>query len=98
MIKEFPKISAADVAFGVYPKDWFAETLKEAEKKGFGMNNSDRAAQLFYNGGKVNVKDGLDKEYVSKGLRALKAVIGSFEPPHQHKMAVCEYIIHCLEI
>jgi hypothetical protein len=97
MIKDFPEISDEDIAFGGYPRDWFSEILKEAEEKDFGMNNSDRAAQLFYRGGKVNVKEGLDKEYASKGLRALRAVLGSFEPLHEHKMAVCEYIIDNLE-
>lgn len=97
MIKSFPEISGADMAFGGYPQKWFKTVLKEAKEKGFGMNNCDRSAKLFYSGGSVNVNKTLDKEYATKGLRALKAVVGSFEPKHEHKMAVCEYIIDCLE-
>ena len=97
MIEQFPEISGADIAFGGYPADWFKATLEDAEEKGFGSNNCKRSAELFYNGGKVNVKDSLDKKYAAKGLRTLKAVMGSFEPKHEHKMAVCEYIIDCLE-
>lgn len=97
MIKKFPEIDDASMAFGGYPEDWFRKILKDAESKGFNMNNCDRAAQLFYNGGKVNIKDDADKEYVNAGLRMLHAVLGSFNPKHEHKMAVCEYIIDCLE-
>ena len=97
MIKEFPEIKDVDIAFGGYPNGWFHETLKEAQEKGFGINNCTRAAQLFYNGGKLNLNKKLDNEYLNSGMRTLKAVLGSFEPSHQDKMAVCEYIIHCLE-
>lgn len=97
MIKDFPEVSDADMAFGGYPGEWFKTILAEAKEKGFGVNNCKRAAELFYNGGNVNVNRELDKDYIAHGLRALKAVLGSFEPKHEHKMAVCEYIIDCLE-
>ena len=97
MIEKFPEVSCADIAFGGYPQEWFSQTLKEAEEKGFGVNNCDRAAELFYNGGKINYNEQRDKEYLDAGSRTLRAVLGSFEPKHEHKMAVCEYIIHSLE-
>jgi hypothetical protein len=96
MIKSF--VSAADVALGSYPQDWFKKTLSEAEAAGFGSNNSARFSNLFFNGGKLNLNRELDDEYISKGVSILKAVMGSFEPKHEHKSAVCEYILASIEV
>jgi len=35
-------------------------------------------------------KDGIDK---SKALAAVKAILGSFEPKHEHKEAGCAYLL-----
>ena len=97
MIEKFPEISDSQIAFGGYPDDWFQETLKEAEEEGFGINNCKRAAQLFYKGGKLNLNREHNPDFLLSGTRALKAVLGSLTPKHEDKMAICEYIIHCLE-
>lgn len=98
MIKSFPKISDADMAFGGYPADWFKTTLKDAEVKGFGPNNCDRTATLFYKGGSLNLNKELDSDYITSGVRTLKAILCSFNPKHEHKMAVCEYILSNIEV
>ncbi len=97
MIKSFPEITDADMAFGGYPEDWFKKTLSTAKAKGFGMNNCKRTSELFYKGGKFNLNKGLDEKYLTEGVRILKCIIGSFNPKHEDKMAICEYILDSIE-
>jgi hypothetical protein len=89
---EFPNVTGADIAFGGYDKAWFKKTLAIEElpedKEFEGM-----ATQLFFSGGSVAINKDLPEEYVSKGLRILKAVLGSFEPKHEHKEKVCGLIL-----
>ena len=93
----YPEVSDADMAFGQYPGKWFSETLKKATAAGFGTNNCDRASGLFFSGGKVDYDRSLDSDFLNSGTRILRAVLGSFEPKHEHKMVVCEYIINSME-
>ena len=91
-IKDFPEVSDADVAFGGYPKDWFKKVLTN------GIEDKDRKwndlfIRLFFEGGSVPVNREYPKEYTDKGLRMLKAVMGSFEPAHEDKKVVCAVIL-----
>lgn len=97
MIKKFPKVTDADIAFGGYPEKWFKSTLAKAEIEGFDTNGSSRAAELFHNGGKLNLNKSLDDGYLDNGVRMLKAILGSFNPKHEHKMSVCSYILASIE-
>ena len=97
-MKNYPKVSDADIAFGAYPKHWFKKAVIEARSSGFDMNNCDRAAGLFFSGGKVNFDQSLDHDFLERGYRILRAVLGSYDPKHGEKMAVCELIINSLEI
>jgi hypothetical protein len=94
---EFPEIDDIDVVFGGYPQKWFDSVLAIQEEKG-DKKYEDIASKIFFSGGTVPVDQNLPKEYISKGLRILKAVLGSFTPEHEHKEKVCGLIIKSLSL
>jgi len=90
-----PKISGG---LFEYPKDFFKEALSfefpsYADEKEY----SDIVNGLFFNGGKIPVGGGIDKEYQSRGIAMLKAIIVSFEPKHEEKVRVCAAILFNLK-
>ena len=91
-IKDFPEVNDVDMDFGDYPKDWFTKTLAT------GVDDDDKKwcdlfSKLFYSGGSVPFNKDLPTEYTNKGLRMLKAVMGSFEPKHEDKKVVSAIIL-----
>lgn len=89
---DFPEVLDVDIAFGGYPEEWFKEALKIESKRKY----NEMASILFFQGGKVPVNESLPKDYQSKGLRLLKAIIGSFKPRHEDKEHVCGIILENL--
>ena len=90
-IKSFPKVSNLDIICGAYPNDWFKKILScdaEPDKKW-----TDMFSDLFFNGGTIPIDKELPEEYIQKGLRILKAVMGSFKPKHEHKKSGCAAIL-----
>jgi len=89
---EFPEVSDADRAFGGYPKEWFDKTLaiglKPEDQKW-----ADLMESLFFKGGTIPINQSLPKDYIRKGGRILRAIMGSFEPKHEHKEVVCALIL-----
>jgi len=67
---------------------------KEIPKKYWAWHGQDLASQWFYEGlpkGTTFVpKEGVDRQ---KALRHLKALLGSFEPEHNHKMAAVTFLL-----
>jgi hypothetical protein len=72
------------------------ELLKEAESRGF-MNGhtpyNSLFSDLFFNGGKVKFKDEIDQDFKEKAWPYLKSFMGSFEPKHEHKEAICALLL-----
>ena len=89
---DFPPVTDADVAFGGFPAEWFYDTLKTHDEKS-SRKWDDMASKLFFSGGKVPTNKGLPEEYTRRGLRMLRAVLGSFRPSHEHKEAVAGLIL-----
>lgn len=89
---EVPELKDSDVVFGNIkhlPK-W--EEIPKEFKDGHTTWNA-LFNTWFYNGLKksqITVKTGVDK---NNALRALKAIIGSFEPKHEHKEAGAAYLM-----
>ncbi len=87
----FPVFTGADVAFGAplraYPP---IESVPD------GLAPYEEVfSKLFFRGGKLDdfglsIKPGLDRGQVMGGLRAL---MGSFEPKHEHKQAVVAWCL-----
>ncbi|MFA5130476.1 MAG: hypothetical protein WC477_06230 [Patescibacteria group bacterium] len=92
---QFPEVDEPSMVFGGYPRDWFDSVMK-IESKPEDRKWNDMMESLFFNGGKVPVNETLPEEYRTNGLRMLRAVIGSFEPKHEHKEKVCGLILKSL--
>ena len=91
---KFPEISDLDIAFSNVRTD--KELLAEAKRRGFYGGHTKYNtlfAELFYRGGKINFKKGLDEGFRVKATRYLKAFIGSFEPKHEEKEAVAALLL-----
>ena len=50
-------------------------------------------SKLFFSGGKLNFKKDLDESFKAKAVPYLRAFMGSFEPSHEEKEAVCTLIL-----
>ncbi len=89
---EIPEVTDLEIAFGGInhlPK-W--NEIPDDFKKGKTTWN-DLFAQWFYKGltrSQITEKSGVDKD---KAIRALRAIICSFEPKHEHKEAGAAYLM-----
>jgi hypothetical protein len=92
----FPKVDKIDIAFPTF--NTIPELLEEAQKrdltKGRKMFNT-----LFYTGGKVEFQDDVKGTWKEKAWFYCRALMGSFEPKHQDKEAVCAMLMQeCLKL
>jgi hypothetical protein len=97
-----PEITRVDMAFGNIKHMPKFETLPEPFKDWFYNPYCNDVGSWFYkgaegipNGIKLNgtvytAKPGVE---AGKALAAIKAVLGSFEPKHEHKIAACGYML-----
>ena len=70
--------------------------LAEARAKGFYSGRTkynDLFSQLFFSGGKIDIKKDVNPEFKEKALPYLKAFMGSFEPKHEEKEAISALIL-----
>lgn len=88
------ELTALDVAFGVGaekimpPYSQIPDEFKRGRTKW-----NDLVNDWFYCGVsdlEVTPKEGIDKQ---KALLNIRAIIGSFEPKHEHKEAACAYLL-----
>lgn len=96
-----PDLAAVDVAFGNIKHMPKYETLPDDFKRGHN-EYCDAVSAWFFSGAKgtpdgliidgvrFTAKAGVDRD---KALRAIKAVLGSFEPKHEHKEAACAFML-----
>ena len=97
-----PELSAVDVAFGNIKHMPRYETLPEDFKRHSGNDYTKAISSWFFSGAKgtpdgliiegmrFTAKPGVDK---AKALAAIRAVLGSFEPKHEHKEAGCAFML-----
>src|SRR6185437_15064291 len=97
-----PELSQADVAFGNIKHMPRYETLPPDFKRHNGNDFVRAISTWFFKGAKgtpdgliidgmkFTTKAGVDR---AKALGAIKAVLGSFEPKHEHKEAACAYML-----
>ena len=91
---KFPNVSDLDIVFPTYNTDPIL--LAEAKLRGMDMYSNPYnklASILFFEGGSLKFKQGIDEEFRVNALRYFKALIGSFAPKHEHKTAVCALIL-----
>ena len=91
----FPILKDHEVGF--YSGDVPENLLKEAKEKGFDQDSNPYNKlfnTLFFKGGRLpNYKADVSMEDRKNGLRYLRALMMSFKPRHEHKEAVCAYIL-----
>lgn len=94
---EIPEVDDVSIAFGGYDREWFQRAYDEAPeefKRHGGTEWNEIISYWFFNGLSEKVefhpKKGVDPH---KAFRAIQSVIGSFEPKHEHKEAVCAYLL-----
>lgn len=70
--------------------------LAEAHKRGFYNGHTDYNklfSTLFFEGGKLNFKADLPKDFKTSATRYLKSFMGSFDPKHEEKEAICALLL-----
>jgi hypothetical protein len=90
----FPKVSEAGMVFSSIKTD--KTLLAEAKERGFygGHTPYNKIfSQLFFNGGRVNFKSNIDKEFKKTAWAYCRAFMGSWEPKHEEKEAICALIM-----
>jgi hypothetical protein len=87
--------TSADLAFGPSKISDFLPSMKEIPER-FKRHYDpfvELASKIFFLGGSVQswqTKPGIDK---AQALNHFRAVLGSFEPKHEHKAAGCGYML-----
>lgn len=91
---EFPKVNGIDLAFSTFKTD--KALLTEARERGFYNGHTkynDLFSELFFNGGSVSFKEGVDPDFRTKAWNYCRAFMRSFEPKHEEKEAICAMIM-----
>lgn len=90
----FPKATELDIAFSTY--DTNKELLEEAKSRGFLHGRTpynDLFSELFFNGGKISFKDGVEEDFKNNAWPYCRGLMRSFAPKHEHKEAVCAMLM-----
>jgi hypothetical protein len=91
---KFPKISEFNMALSILKTD--KVLLEEAKKRGFYDAHTpynQLFSQLFYRGGKIKFKEGLNEEFRINAWRYCRSFMSSFEPKHEDKEAICALLM-----
>lgn len=91
---EFPKVNGASMAFPTFKT--IPELLQEAKDRGFYNGRTaynDLFSSLFYGGGKITFKKDVNEAFKAKAWPYCRAFMGSFEPKHEDKEAICALIM-----
>lgn len=91
---KFREVTAIDMAFPTFGTD--DQLLAEAHERGF-YNGETKYNELFtsifFRGGELKFKKGLDEDFKSKAIPYLYALMGSFAPKHEEKEAICAMLL-----
>lgn len=91
---EFPKLEGLDMAFSTIRTD--PKLLAEAKERGFYNGDTDYNglfSDLFFSGGKVEFKKDVDEDFKAKAWPYCRAFMGSWEPKHEEKEAICAMLM-----
>jgi hypothetical protein len=90
----FQKVTGVDMAFPTFKTD--KTLLAEARERGFYHGHTEYNklfSTLFYTGGKIAFKDGLDEEFKKNAWSYCRSFMGSWEPKHEEKEAICAMLM-----
>lgn len=92
---KFPEVNGAiDMAFSTFGTD--KALLNEAKERGFYTGQTpynSLFSKLFFTGGQVKFKEGLDEEFKNKAWTYCRAFMCSWEPKHEEKDAICAMLL-----
>ena len=91
---KFPEVTPIDFAFSTFeaPKELVAEAERRNPQKGM-----KKFSELFHNGGKFELKDDVKGTWKENAFKYARALMGSWEPKHEHKELVVGMIFEeCL--
>lgn len=91
---KFPAVDKIDMVFPTF--DTIPELLEEAKNRKFYNGRTpynELFSQLFYHGGQVVFKSGIDEEYRKTVWQYIRSFIGSFAPLHNDKEAICAMLL-----
>jgi hypothetical protein len=91
---KFPEVRGVDMAFSTFKAD--PKLLTEAKERGFYNGHTPYNklfSDLFFMGGKVVYKKGVDKEFIKKAWMYCRCFMKSHEPKQEEKEAICALIM-----
>lgn len=94
-----PDLTAVEIVFPAHVLDW-APRWDDIPEHFRSMNDKSEwslIAHTWFNSGlaattEFHAAEGVDAK---KAVRALKALLGSFQPKHEHKIAAAAYLLSC---
>jgi hypothetical protein len=86
---KFPEITAVDLAFPTF--NTIPELLEEAKSRNISKGRS-KFSELFYSGGEIKFQKDFKDSWKEKAFIYAKALMGSWNPKHEEKEAVCAMI------
>ncbi|MBA3241614.1 MAG: hypothetical protein H0T60_10360 [Acidobacteria bacterium] len=99
---EVPKVNAIDLAFGNIDhmpnyadlpdsfRNWYREPHCEAISTWFALGAKPYESGIEIGGERYAAREGVDR---TAALAAIKAVLASWTPKHEHKIAACGYML-----
>lgn len=83
---KFPDVTEADLAFPTLhaPPELIEEANSRNIKKG-----REKFSELFFNGGEIVLQEDVKGTWKEDAFKFARALMGSWEPKHQDKEAVC---------
>jgi hypothetical protein len=91
---KFPEVTKVDLAFPTFdtPKELIEEAKKRNPKKGM-----EKFSELFFSGGKIELKDDVKGTWKENAYMYARGLMGSFATKHEHKELVVGMIFEeCL--
>ena len=91
---KFPEVTGADMAFPTF--NTITELLEEAKERKFYNGDTpynNLFSELFYSGGKVKFKEGINEEFKKKAWSYCRSFMGSWSPKHEEKEAICALLM-----
>ena len=91
---KLPEVTGLDIAFPTLKTN--KELLAEAKERGFYDGNTPYNklfSEIFFGGGRVKFKEGIDEDFKKRAWAYCRAFMGSWEPKHEEKEAICALIM-----
>ena len=91
---KFQKADGVDMAFPTFQTDKIL--LTEATERGFYCGHTPYNklfSKLFFDGGKVKFKEGINEEFKVNAWNYCRCFMGSFAPKHEEKEAICAMLM-----